>query len=41
MKLMSSALALSTALFVGSAFAWEATPGRPYDGQTIHALIVK
>ena len=41
MKLLSSALALSTALFVGSAFAWEATPGRPYDGQTIHALIVK
>ena len=41
MKLLSSALALSTALFVGSAFALEATPGRPYDGQTIHALIVK
>ena len=41
MNLLSSALALSTALFVGSAFAWEATPGRPYDGQTIHALIVK
>ncbi len=41
MKLYSSALALSAMLFAGPALAWEATPGRPYEGQTVHALIVK
>ena len=41
MKLYSSALALSAMLFAGPALAWEATPGLPYEGQTVHALIVK
>ena len=41
MKIYSSLIALSAVLFASSALAWEATPGKPYEGQTVHALIVK
>ena len=41
MKIRTSALAIAAVLFAGQAFAWEATPDRPYEGQTLQALIVK
>ena len=41
MKIYSSLIALSAVLFASSALAWEATPGKPYEGKTVHALIVK
>ncbi len=40
MKLRTSALAISAMLMGSAAFAWEATEGRPYDGQTIRILAV-
>jgi len=33
--------ALSTILCHGAAFAWEPTDGRPYEGETVRALLVK
>jgi multiple sugar transport system substrate-binding protein len=41
MKSISSTIALTVALCGTQAFAWEATEGRPYDGQTVHVLAVK
>jgi multiple sugar transport system substrate-binding protein len=41
MKTISSTLALTVALFGAQAFAWEATEGRPFDGQTVNVLAVK
>lgn len=41
MKLFTSALAITASLYGAQAFAWEATEGRPYEGQTVHVLAVK
>ncbi|MFK8083432.1 MAG: ABC transporter substrate-binding protein [Granulosicoccus sp.] len=41
MIIRTSALAVASVLFASQAIAWEATPGKPYDGQTLKALIVK
>jgi multiple sugar transport system substrate-binding protein len=41
MRLYPSALALFAMLFATSVLAWEPTPGKPYNGKTVKALIVK
>jgi multiple sugar transport system substrate-binding protein len=41
MKLFTSALAITAALCGAQAFAWEATEGRPFEGQTVNVLAVK
>jgi len=41
MKYLASALAIAAALHGTQAFAWEATEGKPYDGQTVNVLAVK
>ncbi|WP_417812360.1 ABC transporter substrate-binding protein [Thalassospira alkalitolerans] len=41
MKRFTSAIAISAALFSTGAQAWEATEGKPYDGETVHVLAVK
>jgi multiple sugar transport system substrate-binding protein len=41
MKTITSTIALAVSLFGAQAFAWEATPGRPYEGQTVNVLAVK
>lgn len=41
MKLLTSAIAIAASLYGAQAFAWEATEGRPYDGQTVTVLAVK
>lgn len=41
MNIRKSALVVAAMLLTGHAAAWEPTPGKPYDGQTIKALIVK
>lgn len=41
MKLGISAWAVTATLFASSASAWEPTPGKPYEGQTVRALLVK
>lgn len=41
MKHLTSALAIAAALCATGAQAWEATEGKPYDGETVHVLAVK
>ncbi|WP_323770739.1 sugar ABC transporter substrate-binding protein [Antarctobacter sp.] len=41
MRSITSTLAIVASLFGAQAFAWEATEGRPYDGQTVNVLAVK
>lgn len=41
MKTVTSSIAICTALFGTPALAWEATEGRPYEGQTVNVLAVK
>ncbi|MCK0150910.1 sugar ABC transporter substrate-binding protein [Marivita sp. S6314] len=41
MKHLTSAIAIAASLFGAQAFAWEATEGRPFDGQTVNVLAVK
>ena len=41
MKLFTSAIAIAASLYGAQAFAWEATEGRPYEGQTVSVLAVK
>jgi multiple sugar transport system substrate-binding protein len=41
MKLFTSAIAIAASLYGAQAFAWEATEGRPYEGQTVTVLAVK
>jgi len=41
MKLFTSAIAIAASLYGAQAFAWEATEGRPYEGQTVNVLAVK
>lgn len=40
MKQLTSAIAIAASLYGAQAFAWEATPGKPYDGQTVTVLAV-
>jgi multiple sugar transport system substrate-binding protein len=40
MKSLTSAIAIAASLYGAQAFAWEATEGRPYDGQTVTVLAV-
>lgn len=40
MKLFTSAIAIAASLYGAQAFAWEATEGRPYEGQTVTVLAV-
>ena len=40
MKHLTSAIAIAASLYGAQAFAWEATEGRPYDGQTVTVLAV-
>ena len=35
MKRFTSMIAVASLLIAGTASAWEATPGKPYEGQTI------
>ena len=41
MKSITSSLAIAVSLFGMQAFAWEATEGKPFDGQTVNVLAVK
>jgi multiple sugar transport system substrate-binding protein len=41
MKSITSTLAIVVSIFGAQAFAWEATQGRPYEGQTVNVLAVK
>ncbi|ERP96412.1 hypothetical protein Q669_29000 [Labrenzia sp. C1B10] len=41
MKLITSSLAIAAAMVAGQACAWEATSGKPFDGETVHVLAVK
>ena len=41
MKHLTSALAITAALVGTGVSAWEATEGKPYDGETVHVLAVK
>lgn len=41
MKTLTSSLAIAASLCAAQAFAWEATPGKPFDGQTVNVLAVK
>jgi multiple sugar transport system substrate-binding protein len=41
MKRTTSALAIAAMVFGSQALAWEATEGRPYEGQTVNVLAVK
>lgn len=41
MKNLTSSLAIAASLFATNAFAWEATEGRPFEGQTVNVLAVK
>lgn len=41
MKLFTSAIAVAASLCGAQAFAWEATEGKPFDGQSVHVLAVK
>lgn len=41
MKTVTSSLAIVASLLGAQAFAWEATQGKPYDGQTVNVLAVK
>ena len=41
MKQLTSAIAIAASLTAAQAFAWEATEGRPFEGQTVNVLAVK
>lgn len=41
MKRFTSAIAIAASLYGAQALAWEATEGRPYEGQTVNVLAVK
>lgn len=41
MNIRITVFSLAAMLLAGQATAWEATPGKPYEGQTLRALIVK
>lgn len=41
MKTLTSAIAIAASLYGAQAFAWEATEGRPFEGQTVNVLAVK
>ena len=41
MKRFTSAIAIAASLWGAQAFAWEATEGKPYEGQTVNVLAVK
>ena len=41
MKIFTNAIAIAASLYGAQAFAWEATEGRPYEGQTVNVLAVK
>lgn len=41
MKFFTSAIAIAASLYGAQAFAWEATEGKPFDGQTVQVLAVK
>lgn len=41
MKRFTSAIAIAAALIASGANAWEASPGKPHDGKTVHVLAVK
>lgn len=41
MKNFTSGLAIAASIFASHAFAWEATEGRPFEGQTVNVLAVK
>lgn len=41
MKTLTSAIAIAASLCGSQVFAWEATEGRPYEGQTVNVLAVK
>lgn len=41
MKIFTSAIAIAASLYGAQALAWEATEGRPYEGQTVTVLAVK
>jgi multiple sugar transport system substrate-binding protein len=41
MRTLTSAIAIAASLFGSQAFAWEATEGRPFEGQTVNVLAVK
>lgn len=41
MKLLTSAIAIAASLYGAQALAWEATEGRPFEGQTVNVLAVK
>ena len=41
MKIFTSAIAIATSLYGAQALAWEATEGKPFDGETVNVLAVK
>jgi len=41
MKTLTSAIAIAASFYGAQAFAWEATEGRPFEGQTVNVLAVK
>lgn len=41
MKLFTSAIAIAASFYGAQALAWEATEGRPFEGQTVNVLAVK
>lgn len=41
MKIRTTAFVIAAMILTSHASAWEATPGKPYDGQKLRALIVK
>jgi multiple sugar transport system substrate-binding protein len=41
MKSFTSAIAIAASIYGAQALAWEATEGRPYEGQTVSVLAVK
>jgi multiple sugar transport system substrate-binding protein len=41
MKVFASGLAMAAVLSASQAFAWQATEGKPFDGQTVQVLAVK
>ena len=41
MRTITHSLAIAASLLGAPAFAWEATAGRPYEGQTVNVLAVK
>lgn len=41
MKLFTSAIVIAASLTAGQSLAWDATEGRPFEGQTVNVLAVK